>query len=485
VAPAARTPHAYGVAETWRNSSEYGMKPFDEELISGSIVRSVWKLSWPIVLMNLINGVPGLVDQVLVGHYVQHHEANAAIGVAWTLFLLVMVSLASLFNGMGVLIAQYAGRRNRDAMAEVFYHTVLCTFYVVIFVVAPIGYWLAPHVLQVLFIANDQPEVKHFALPYLRVMFFFGAPLSFNFLMGTAMQSSGDPRTPLKLVVLSVILNVLFTIVLIAGFGPFPPMGPAGAALGTCLAPIPGLIIAFVLIYQGRLILRLPRRWPLVPDWGVIKAVLRIGIPTAINGVVLNVGAIALIIFIGGLDFASEAMAAYTVCYAQLFSFVTWASLGLRSAAAALVGQNIGAGKSERGKSGVRVAAAMGVVWASAWGVTMWTHPEFFLGIFNLKDPHVVAFGSSLLRYLSFSGVFLAAGLALTGGLIGAGETQKPMWIAIVTQIFILLGVCQVYSLFDRLTADAIWQAILISHFSRYILTHVVFGRARWKPLVI
>ena len=458
------------------------MKPFDEELISGNIVRSVWKLAWPIVLMNLINGVPGIVDQVLVGHYVHQHEANAAIGVAWNLFLLVVVSLASLFHGMGVLIAQYAGRQNREAMGEVLYHTALCTFYLVVFVVAPIGYLVAPHML---FIVNAEPEVKHFALAYLRVMFIFGAPLSFNFLMGTAMQSSGDPKTPLKLVVLSVILNVLFTIAFIAGIGPIPPMGPAGAALGTCLAPIPGLIIAFLLIRRGKLILRFPDRWPLIPDFAVLKAVTRIGVPTAINGIVLNIGGLMLYRYIGSLEFGSEAMAAYTVCYAQLFSFVTWASLGLRGASAALVGQNVGAGKSERGKAGVRVAAAMGMVWACAWGAAVWLHPGLFLSIFNLRDPHVVAFGTSLLRYLSFSGIFLAAGLAFTGGLIGAGETQKPMWIAIVTQIFVLLGICQAYSALGLLTTDAIWQAILISHFSRYALTHLVFRRARWKPILI
>jgi Na+-driven multidrug efflux pump len=127
----------------------------------------------------------------------------------------------------------------------------------------------------------------------------------------------------------------------------------------------------------------------------------------------------------------------------------------------------------------------MGTSWAIVWGIAVWTLPEMFLGIFNLQDPNVVKFGSALLRYLAVSGVFLSAALALTGGLIGAGETQKPMWIAIITQIVILLGVCQTYAMFDRLTTNAVWQAILISHFSRYVLTHVVFRRARWKPLVI
>ncbi|MCC6699684.1 MAG: MATE family efflux transporter [Candidatus Hydrogenedentes bacterium] len=458
------------------------MKPFDEELVSGSIVHSVWKLSWPIVLMNLINGIHGLVDQVLVGHYVAHHEANAAIGVAWNLFLLVVVSLASLFHGMGVLIAQYAGRQDRESIEHVLYHTLLSTFYLVIFVMAPLGYLLSPSLLS---LVRATPEVQEYALPYLRIMFLFGAPLSFNFLMGTAMQSSGDPKTPLKLAILSTILNVIISAILITGVGPFPAMGPSGAALGTCLAPIPGLMIAYILIRRGKLILQLPDKWPLIPDPAVIRSVTRIGIPTGINGVVLNIGGIWLYRFIGTLESGSAAMAAYTVCYAQLFSFVTWASLGLRGASATLMGQNIGAGKTERGKRGVHVAAAMGVSWACAWGLAAWSVPEVFLGIFNLDDPHVVTFGSALLRYLAFSGVFLSAALAFTGGLIGAGDTQKPMWIAIVTQIFVLLGVCQIYAWLGMLTASAIWQAILISHFSRYLLTHIVFRRAKWKPIVL
>jgi len=464
-----------------RYSSESGMIPFDDELVSGSIVRSVWKLSWPIVLMNLINGIHGMVDQVLVGHFVQAHEANAAIGVAWNLFLLVVVSLASLFHGMGVLIAQYAGRRNREAMAVVLYQTILCTLYIVLFVVAPLGYLLSPYLLQ---LVNAPPEVHRYALPYLRIMFMFGVPLSLNFLLGTAMQSSGDPKTPLKLVVLSTILNVIFSVVFITGLGPFPAMGPAGAALGTCLAPIPGIAIALTLILKRRLILQFPDTWSLIPDMEVVRMITRIGIPTGVNGVVLNIGGIWLYRYLGGLEHGGAAMASYTICYAQLFSFVTWAALGLRGASAALMGQNIGAGKAERGRRGVHVAAIMGTSWAMLWGIAVWNFPELFLGIFNLQDPMVVTFGSALLRYLAISGVFLSAALALTGGLIGAGDTQKPMWIAIVTQIIILLGVCQIYASFDRLTANAIWQAILISHFSRYVLTLIVFRRAQWKPLV-
>ena len=93
--------------------------------------------------------------------------------------------------------------------------------------------------------------------------------------------------------------------------------------------------------------------------------------------------------------------------------------------------------------------------------------------------------GTSLLHYLSFSGVFLAVALALTGGLMGAGDTKKPMYIAIVTQIFVLLGVCEIYYRLGMLTASAIWSAILISHLSRYVLTHMAFFSAKLRPVAI
>ncbi|HRK33433.1 MAG TPA: MATE family efflux transporter [Candidatus Hydrogenedentes bacterium] len=461
------------------------MKPFDEQLVSGSIVRSVWKLAWPIVLMNLINGVHGMVDQALIGHTVERDAANAAVGVSWNLFLVIVVSLASLFHGMGVLIAQAAGRQDRVEMNRVLYHTGLLTSYIVIFVVTPIGYLLAPYLLQT---ARPTQEVAEFALPYLRMLFLFSITLSLNFLFGIAMQTSGDAKRPLMLVVLTTVLHIVLSAVFITGIGPFPKLGTTGAALGAGLAPIPSLCIALWLIVSKRAILGMPDSFPLVPDWKVIRAVMRIGIPSGIHAVVLNIGGIWLYRYIGYLPDSSAAQAAYTLCYAQLFSFVTWAALGLRGSASALMGQNIGAGKAERGRRGVHVAAAMGAAWAIAWGLAVYMWPHKFLGLFYpAENTHsmVMQYGESLLKYLSVSGVFLAVALALTGGLMGAGDTKKPMYIAIITQIFILLGVCELFYRFGELTASAVWSAILISHFSRYLFTHIVFHQARLRPTTI
>jgi hypothetical protein len=122
------------------------MKTFDHELTSGSLLRSVWKIAWPAILLNLINGLPPLINQILIGHYVQadNNAANAAVGVAWQVFLVVVVFVSSVFHGMNVLVSQAAGRRDREMLSRVVYQSFLASMYLLPLIVAPLGILLAP-----------------------------------------------------------------------------------------------------------------------------------------------------------------------------------------------------------------------------------------------------------------------------------------------------------------------------------------------------
>jgi Na+-driven multidrug efflux pump len=190
-----------------------------------------------------------------------------------------------------------------------------------------------------------------------------------------------------------------------------------------------------------------------------------------------------LLRFIGKLDYSASAQAAYTICYVQLFSLVTWTSFGLRAAASTLIGQNLGADQPERARRGVQVAAAVGAVWAAMIGLIFWNFPESLLWLFQAVDEPIRSYGISLLRYLSFSGVVLAVTLALTGGLQGAGDTKMPMYIAFLTQIVVLLGYCWILDRSGALTTDRIWFGILLSHSVRLVMTYVVFHKGRWAQI--
>src|SRR5438045_9413288 len=82
---------------------------YDRSIVEGPLQQAVWKIAWPTMLTNAIGGLQGIVDHVLVGNLVGY-QANAAIGVSWQIFLVVIVFISSLFTGMSVLVARFAGR---------------------------------------------------------------------------------------------------------------------------------------------------------------------------------------------------------------------------------------------------------------------------------------------------------------------------------------------------------------------------------------
>jgi putative MATE family efflux protein len=455
------------------------MKPFDEELVSGSVVRSVWKLAWPLVANNLINGVHSLVDHVLCGQYVGS-DANAAIGAAWQTFLMVIVFVASLFQGMTVLVARYAGRQDRDTLSEVAWETFKATILILV-VVAPAGWFAAPCLLQ--FVAASA-EVQAQAVPYLRVLFVCSFGLFLNFMVNYGFHAAGEPKVPLYLGILTTTVNVVLSFLLIVGIGPIPPLGTLGAGLATALAPLPGVAIALSLVIRRRTIIQPPPVFSLRLDLSILKQLAAIGLPTGLQAFVLNLGGFLLLRYIKLLDNGADAQAAYVICYSQLFAFITWASFGLRGATATSMGQNLGAGNVDRARKCVYSATAMGAGWAAALGLVYVAMPGPLLSLFD-AEPGVRQLGVELLRFLSASGVVLAVTLALTGGLQGAGDTRTPMWIAGATQFGVLLGLCEVMRQAGLLSATGIWAAILTAHTTRLVLTAWAFRKGAWENIQV
>lgn len=457
------------------------MTSFDNDIVSGNVVRSVIKLSWPIIITQLVAGIHGIIDQILVGNYVGF-EAQAGIGVSWQLFLVIVVFLSSLFHGMNILIARYSGRRDHKAVNRIAAEVLVISAYLILFFVAPVGYFLSPYALD---LVNAQPEVQVHALPYIRILFTASLPLFLMFILNGAFQSSGSPKIPLMLGILTTIVNIVLSFVLITGLGPFPEMGVIGAAIGTCVGPIPSVIIGLMIIYRGKSVVGPPERFSFVPDFRVLKAVASLGLPSGIQAVLLNIGGAALLGFIGSLENSAQAQAAYTICYAQLFSIVTWTGFGLRAACATVMGQNMGAGKNARGKQAVYVGAVLGFLWSAFFGLFYWFIPDTLLGFFGIQDTQVLEIGADLLRFLTFSGMFVAVTLAFTGGLQGAGDTRNPMYIAFISQILILLGICVVYNAMGLLTIKVIWTAILVSHITRLVMSYAVFSRGNWSDIKV
>ena len=362
-------------------------KSFDRTIVEGPLPRAVWKLAWPGMLQNIVGGVQGVVDQAMVGHYVGH-AGNAAIGVSLQIFLLVIVFVASVFSGMGVLVARFAGANDQRMVNRTVYQAFLTAVFLAVGILAPVGYVLAPWLLGMI---NAAPEVQVEALPYIRTMFVFSIGMLIFFMMSGALRSAGDARTPLRLGMFMTAMNIALNVILIRGLGPIPSFGTLGAAMGTAIASGLTAIAFLVLLFSGRLVIRFSRTMSFAPDWAIIRELFRFGLPTGFQGVVMNLAGVLLLRYIGSLQFSMEAQAAYAVGYTELFSLITWTSVGLMGATGAVAGQNLGAD----GRSGANTPRRSRRVSGSEWPRSSASCSSCFRGRCSRCSPSIRAWPTS------------------------------------------------------------------------------------------
>jgi putative MATE family efflux protein len=456
-------------------------KAFDRSIVEGPISGAVWKLAWPTVLQNVFGGLQGVVDHAMVGHYVGY-EGNAAIGVSLQIFIVVIVFVMSLYTGMGVLVARFAGANNPERVNHTVYQAFMATIILSTLVLAPAGWFLAPYLLD---LVNAAPAVQAEALTYLRIMLVGNIGMMLFFLLGGALRAAGDAQTPLRLGVAMTLLNVMLNMLLIPGVGPLPAMGVAGAAIGTLIAGLTVSGVGLWLLLSGRLVVHWPQGMSRKLDLVTIKELFRFGLPAGLQGIAMNVAGVILLRYIGGLARSAEAQAAYAVGYTELFSLITWTSVGLMGAAAAVAGQNLGAGKPERTAAAVRIAATYGVGIAIVVGTLFLTVPEFLLGLFGMDDGLVLSLGTELLGWLAVSGIFIAVALTFTGGLQGTGDTKGPLYISIASQIVVPLGILTVLQGMRPLEPSDIWKAIVLGHVTRCLLSVWRFRAGAWRNIQI
>jgi len=281
------------------------------------------------------------------------------------------------------------------------------------------------------------------------------------------------------------VLNVILNVILIRGLGPIPSFGTAGSAMGTAIASGTVSLYALYHLFRGDCVIQFSRSMDWRPDWTIIKSLFRFGLPTGVQGIAMNIAGVLLLRFIGGLEHSAAAQAAYAIGYTELFSMITWTSVGLMGAAATIAGQNLGAGHPERAMQGVHAASRIGLSVAFAVGLAFVIMPHQLLGIFGATEANVATIGEELLQYLAVSGAFITMALVYTGGLQGTGDTRSPLFITLVAQVVVPLGLCFYLQATGQLEASGIWLAIVLGHFTRCALSAARFHQQKWKTIVV
>ena len=230
-------------------------RKLDRSLVEGPIAPAVWKMAWPTVLQNAIGGLQGIIDHAMVGHYVGF-TGNAAIGVSWQIFLVVIVFIASLFTGMGVLVARFAGANEPEKVNRTVYQAFLTALVLSLVVLGAARLRAvadAPRSRQ----RHARGQARGAAVPAddVRLQHRDAAVLHARrrAAIGRRCADAAAPR------ILMTVLNVAFNVMLIPGYGPVPAFGTRGAAIGTASASLIVSSIGIWLLLSGRLVVHFPK----------------------------------------------------------------------------------------------------------------------------------------------------------------------------------------------------------------------------------
>ncbi|MGI4941970.1 MAG: MATE family efflux transporter, partial [Janthinobacterium lividum] len=342
----------------------------------------------PIVLANLLQTGYQLTDAFWVGRL--GAAAVAAVSVSFPItFLMIAIG-----GGLGVagatLTAQYFGARDQVMVNHVAAQTMLMVIGVSV-ALGSLGFLLAPSILHMLGVA---PEVYAEALGFLRVSF-VGLIFVFAFAMFQAlMRGVGQAAAPLYIVIATVVLNFVLDPLFIFGWGPIPAAGVMGAAMATLSTQALATVVALVLLLRGTYGIAITPRG-LVPDLAYIRRALQLGFPASIELSARALGLIVMSLLVA--RFGTVTLAAYGVG-SNVLQVVTIPALGLSTAAAALVGQNIGAGRLDRAAGITRLAAVLGFLILTLVGVAAYAAAPAVVRFFVPGEPAVEAEGVAFLR---------------------------------------------------------------------------------------
>jgi putative MATE family efflux protein len=466
----------------------------------GALLKPLVVLSVPIILTNVLQVGYNLADTFWVGRLGQ--PAVTALSFSWAIVFLV-ISLSLGFSVAGtVLVAQNKGAGRLDQVSRVAGQTISVVL-TVSMVFSIVGFALAPILLELVGAVPGTEEFR-LAVEYTRTMF-VGIPFVFGFfIFQSLLQGWGDTRTPLYLMAFGVGVNVFIDPFFILGFQDnvlfawagleglettlhgltgFDGFGVQGAALATIFARGLGALVGFWLLLSGSVGIALSPS-DLVPRWGTIRDLIRIGAPASveISTSALSVTILTALVAIAG----SDAVAAYGIG-SRVTSMIVLPALGLARGVETVVGQNLGAEQPDRARRGVWAAA--GLITVSLLGISIIAYllAAPIIGIFIAGEGSaaVTSIGAEYLRIVGASYVFLGVFYVVQGGFRGSGSTRLAMLFAFIGFIVFRSAFASLLAVPGGFGATGVWYGEALANVLMVTIAGGYFLRGTWAGRVI
>ncbi len=463
-----------GPAQTWFSLVKEAILGSRQNFTAISVNRAIILLAIPMVLEMAMESLFGIVDIFFVAHL--GPDATATVGITEGMLMMIFAVAVGLSMGTTAVVARRTGEQDHNGAAEAAVQSIILglVLSVLIFVVC---FPLAPKLLALM---GAGPSILRVGSTYTRIMMSSSGIIMMLFLMNSIFRGAGDASVAMRVLWLANLINLCLDPCLILGLGPFPKLGVTGAAVSTSIGRGIGVLFTFYILRRGRGRI-VVRREHCRFNLKVMANILRIAGNGTLQFAVHTASWVGMVRLIQ--SFGSAATAGYTVAI-RIVIFSILPSWGLGSAAATLVGQNLGAKQPERAEQSVWRAAQFNMFFLGGISLIFLLFAPYLVAIFS-NDPVVVQYGANCLRIISLCYVLYAYGLVIVHAFNGAGDTFTPTMINLFCFWMVQLPLAYLLSRRFQLGPNGIFLAVLAAEVLLGTIAIYVFRMGRWKKKMV
>jgi putative MATE family efflux protein len=394
----------------------------------------------------------------------------AAVSMGATIFGLIWTFVVGTTTGIVAISSRLHGQGDKEGAAYAGKQAIFLSFFLYI-AIAVIGNIITTPMLNLLGVT---PDMAYMAEAYTRIALTTSFVTFISMSIAAYLRGCGDTITPVRVLMISTVFNFILDPILIFGLLGFPKLGVVGSAL--CM-PIVRIFAMFYLLYHvfyESKEYRIPI-YPFKIDFGEMWRILRIGIFSSIQGFLRSFAEMAVMKFVA--VYGTAAIAAYGIGIRfNMAMFIP--TMGLGMAAAIMVGQNLGAGNSERAEKSGWISAGLCALMMIVVAIPTYIWAPEIIGVFN-NDPVVIQHGALFMKYLAYTLAFIGTSIALERALAGAGDTIQPMVVSLVSLYIFRIPLCIL--LMKKYGLEGVWMGIIASHITTTILYAIIFKIGKWK----
>jgi len=436
-----------------------------QDLTSGHEGKLIFNFAAPMLLGNVFQQLFSVIDSIVVGKFIGT-EALAAVGASFPVIFMMVSMIIGIVMGTTVVISQYFGAKDLVKVSRAI-DTMYIYSAVAGIIITVTGLFIAEPLLRLL---GTPEEIVPQATLFLRI-YFSGAVIFFGY-NGTSavLRGLGDSKTPLYFLIIATVANIILVLLFVGVF----KWGIAGAAYATLLANSLAFGLAIYWLNRNHKLIRIAITG-LHFDREVFRQSIRIGLPTGIQQTLVAIGGLALMGIVN--QFGTNVLAGYSVA-SRLDSIALVPAMSFSQALSTFVGQNIGANKTERIRTGLISTVKMSgiVTIVTSVLIVIWGH--LIMSLFT-NDAEVIRIGDQYLTIVSIFYVIFTLMFIYNGLMRGAGDTLIPMFLSLISLWIIRIPLAWMLS--RKIGPSGIWWSIPAGWFIGLSLSFLYYKTGRWK----